>query len=113
MLIAGDMREALIQNGYLAGTHWRIKFSKEALPCHRNLYGAQVSGYQNTLANQGSVLLSLSQTRHDVEASLHVWGMAQLQEAYEGAIRALDPWVESAPRQGRRPMGKASAMPPR
>jgi hypothetical protein len=73
---------------------------KYLLPMLSGEYQRQLDVYQRALPNQGSVLVSLSQTRRDVEVFLDVAGLEQLQTLYEKAIRALDDWVNAMPSDG-------------
>jgi hypothetical protein len=83
------------------------KFIKETLPYYRGSYLAQVRAYQDTLPNQGSVLVSLSQTRDDVEAFLQKSGLDKLQDCYEAAVTSLDRWVDGQPTSGMKADAKA------
>jgi hypothetical protein len=76
------------------------RFCKEVLPYYRQGYLDSVRAYQDMLPNQGSVLVSLSQTRGDVETFLRICGMDQLRTAYDTAMRLLDLWVENAQSPG-------------
>ncbi|MEP6731293.1 MAG: hypothetical protein ABJE10_11670 [bacterium] len=77
-----------------------VLYYKNVVPTLVAEYRRQIDVYQAALPNQGSVLVSLSQTRADVDAFLKNAGMEKLQALYEKALRALDDWVNGQPTPG-------------
>ena len=92
-MVFTDKFKELFPKEYRIFLELAYKFFKEVLPYYQQGYKNSVQEYQAMLPNQGSVLVSLSQTRGDVEAFLNVCGMDQLRKTYESAIGLLDLWL--------------------
>lgn len=76
--------------------------SKYVLPIASGTYYEQVGALQRLLPNHGSILVSLSQTRKDVDDFLQNNGMDRLRQVYDRATYALDQWASGASSDGQR-----------
>ncbi|MEP6491745.1 MAG: hypothetical protein ABJF01_03655 [bacterium] len=77
-----------------------VLFYKNVLPEFVTDYRIQVATFQSALPNQGTILVSLSQTRADVDAFLENSGMEKVQALFEKALRALEDWENGMPTPG-------------
>lgn len=68
---------------------------KNALPLASEAYSRQVSALQSLMPNQGSILVSFSQTRADVEQFLRENGLDKVRAIYESATAGLDRWADA------------------
>lgn len=67
---------------------------KYVLPIAAGEYGAQVGALQRLLPNQGTILVSLSQTRRDVAEFLNNAGLDKARALFEQVDAALDRWAD-------------------
>ena len=70
-------------------------------------YRAQLDDFQRLVPNQGAVLVSLSQTRRDVDEFLKVNGLDRARALYEQAEAALERWAAELPTDGQRADARA------
>ena len=67
---------------------------KYVLPIAAGEYAAQVGAFQRLLPNQGTILVSLSQTRRDVDDFLRTAGLDKARELFELVESTLDRWAD-------------------
>lgn len=77
-----------------------LGFVQTFLPELQARYTEQITDYQRLLPNQGTVLVSLTQTRADVDTFLRTSGMDRLHEIYDKVLPGLDGWVAGAATEG-------------
>ncbi|MFO1460718.1 MAG: hypothetical protein U1G08_15100 [Verrucomicrobiota bacterium] len=65
-------------------------------------YRAQLDDLQRLVPNQGAILVSVSQTRRDVDDFLKVNGLDRAREMYEKAEASLDRWANDLPTDGQK-----------
>jgi hypothetical protein len=82
---------------------------KYALPIAAGEYGAQVSALQRLLPNQGTILVSLSQTRRDVSEFLNNAGLDKARALFDEVDRALDRWADGQATPGLKTDARAFA----
>lgn len=75
---------------------------KNVLPIASGAYGEQVVALRRQLPNHGSILVSLSQTRHDVDDFLQKSGMDRLRSIYDRTTHELDQWAGSTSTDGQK-----------
>jgi len=80
---------------------------KNVLPVAAGEYASQVAALQAVLPNQGTILVSLSQTRRDVDAFLKNAGLDAARALFEASEAALDRWADGLPTVGLRTDARA------
>lgn len=82
---------------------------KYVLPVAAGDYAAQVGAFQRMLPNQGTILVSLSQTRRDVDEFLKNAGLDKARALFEQVDRALDRWADAQSTPGLKTDARAFA----
>ena len=82
---------------------------KYVLPIAAGEYGAQVGALQRLLPNQGTILVSLSQTRRDVDEFLKNAGLDKARALFEQVDQALDRWADGQSTPGLKTDARAFA----
>ena len=75
---------------------------KNVLPVATGAYYEQVGNLQRVLPNHGSILVSLSQTRKDVDEFLKKNGMDRLRQVYDRATLGVDQWASGVTTDGQK-----------